>query len=162
MFDFVRTAFISALRAWLSQLSSAFCWRWSGWVRSRASGVGFTQKMVNSGLVQRRERREPTCMDGGRRTCHGAGRYLLMALHFFSIFIAAHSEGGLGIGIEGALGSTLLHALAFGWDLRLAFASFTSHLVCFGIAWEGFASRDCSPVMLCVIHTVPRTTSLPF
>lgn len=132
---------------WLSQLSSALCWRLLMWVWSRASRVVFTRK--NGQLWAGQRWSDMNNMYGwlAENTCRGAGRLHLMALCISYLSPRAHSEGGLGIGMRGS-GWMLLHVRAFGWVSRLALASFISQLV-WSKAFTGgaFASADRSPVM---------------
>src|SRR2546421_9637466 len=113
---------------WLSQLSSALCWRLLMWglVRSVQGGV-HSQDGQTMGRSKMERHEQYVWMVGGehmswrRKTSHDG------SLHFLS-FTTAHSEGGAGNRYEGS-GWMLLHVRAFGWISRLALASFISQLV---------------------------------
>ena len=93
-------------------------------------------------------------MDGRRRTCRGAGRLYLMALHFLS-FTAAHSEGGLGIGIGALVRSCLMRLFLDGFHGWLCIVHISTGLIqgCMG----GFCERGSLAGNACVIHIVPST-----
>lgn len=146
---------------WLSQLSSALCWRLLMWVLVRSVQGGVHSQDGQLWAGQRWSDMKQICMDGWGRTHVVAQEDFKLdgSLHFLS-FTTAHSEGGLGMGMKGS-GSMLLHVRTFGWVSPAGFGH-RSYLNLSGLGFRGrgFASADRSPVMLCVIHTIPNSLPL--
>jgi hypothetical protein len=145
---------------WLSQLSSALCWRlllWGFW--SGASRVVFNSQDGQLWAGQRWS--DMNNMYGwlAENTCRGAGRLHSMALCIFLSFTTAHSEGGAGNGYEGS-GSMLLHVRAF-W---MGFPGWLWHCSYLNLSGPGFGGGlcECGPLAgnVCVIHTIPNSLPL--
>ena len=134
---------------WLSQLSSALCWRClCGFGQERQ---GWCSTPCKNGQLVGRLKDGATWnnMYGwlAENTCRGAGRLLLDgSLHFQAFPHGRIAKEGWQQVLRGS-GWMLLHVRAFGFVSRLALASFISQLV-WSKAFMGgaFASADRSPV----------------
>jgi hypothetical protein len=144
---------------WLSQLSSALCWRLLMWVWSKSVKGGVHSQEWSTVGRSKMERHE-TNMYGwlGENTCRGAGRLHLMAsLHFLS-FTTAHSEGGLEIGMRG-LWFDVVSRKGFldgfpGWLWHRSYPQFVWSRLSRG---KGFCEYGPLAGNVCVIHTIPNS-----